>query len=58
MLTDSMRFFKHQPANHLLTSREKNEAYCLAMEGEEYAVYFTGEGKVELKAPAGEYEVR
>jgi hypothetical protein len=58
MLTGEMDFFNHKPANHLLTDREENEAYCLAIEGREYAVYFTGKGEVGLNAPAGEYEVK
>lgn len=58
MLTGEMDFFRHQPANHLLTNREENEAYCLAIEGKEYAVYFTGKGEVGLNAPAGKYEIR
>ncbi len=58
MLTDSMDFYNHEPANNLLTNREENEAYCLALEEEEYAVYFTGEGEVGLKIPSGNYEVR
>jgi hypothetical protein len=58
MLTDEMDMFNHQPANHLLLNREENEAYCLAIEGEEYAIYFTGGGEVILDAVPGEYEVR
>ncbi len=58
MLTDEMDFFHHKPANHLLLNREENEAYCIAKEGEEYAIYFTGRGEMELDLPEGEYEVR
>ncbi|MFW5822593.1 MAG: hypothetical protein ACOCU7_04315, partial [Tangfeifania sp.] len=58
MLTGEMDFFRHKPANHLLKNREENEAYCMAIEGEEYAVYFTGKGEVELNVPQGEYEAR
>ncbi len=57
-LTGQMDFFRHKPANQLLVNREENEAYCLAIEGEEYAIYFTGKGEVELNVPAGEYEVK
>lgn len=58
MLTDEMDFYNHEPATHLLKNRDQNEAYCLAIEGEEYAVYFTGGGEVLLDADSGEYEVR
>jgi hypothetical protein len=58
MLTGAMDFFNHKPANHLLTDREENEAYCLAIEGKEYAIYFPGKGEVGLKIPAGKYEIR
>ena len=58
MLTDEMDFFNHKPATHLLKNRDENEAYCLAIEGEEYAVYFTGGGEVLLDAEPGEYELR
>jgi len=57
ILTDSMDFFKHKPANHLLLNREKNEAYCLAIEGKEYAIYFTSEGEIKLNVHPGKYEV-
>ncbi len=55
---DEFEVFNAEPANQLLTDLEPNEAYCLAIEGEEYAVYFTGKGEVGLNAPAGKYEVR
>lgn len=55
---DEMDFFNHKPATHLLKNRDENEAYCLAIEGEEYAVYFTDGGEVLLDAEPGEYEVR
>ncbi len=58
MLTDAMDFFRHEPANHLLYERDENEAYCLAIPGEEYAVYFTGKGEVHLNAVPAEYEIR
>jgi hypothetical protein len=58
MFTDAMDFFRHKPANHLLSNRDENEAYCLAKEGEEYAIYFPGKGEVGLNVPAGKYEVR
>jgi len=57
MLTDSFSFFKTKPATHLLKNREENEAYCIAVQGSEYAICFTGRGGVLLDAPAGEYGV-
>ncbi len=58
LLTDEMDFINHKPATHLLKNRDENEAYCLAIEGEEYAVYFTGGGEVLLDTVPGEHEVR
>jgi hypothetical protein len=58
MLTDEMDFFNHKPANQLLINRDENGAYCLAIEGKEYVIYFTGKGEVGLNVPAGKYEVR
>ena len=53
-----MDVFRYDPANHLLGDREENEAYCLAIEGEEYAVYFTGKGNVTLNARPGQHELK
>ena len=47
-LTDKMDFFKAIPGNDLLTDREENEAYCRAIEGKSYTVYFTNGGEVKL----------
>lgn len=58
LLTGEMDFFRHDPAIHLLGDREENEAYCLAIEGEEYAVYFTGKGNVTLNTPPGRYAMK
>mgnify|MGYP005844649367 CR=1 FL=1 len=58
MLTDAMDFFRHEPDNSVLGDREENEAYCLGLEGQEYAVYFTGKGQVGLLVPIGKYELR
>jgi hypothetical protein len=58
MLTDEMDFFNHVPATHLLTGRDENEAYCMAIKGKEYVIYFPGRGEVGLSIPPGEYEVR
>ena len=48
MLTDAMHVFSAAPRNDLLGGREDNEAYCLAEAGQQYAVYFPGEGSVML----------
>ena len=49
-LSDKMGtdFFKAQPDNDLLTMREENEAYCRAITGKIYAIYFTDGGEVVL----------
>jgi hypothetical protein len=57
MLTDGMDLFKCAPHNELLSDRKRNEAYCLAKPGEQYAVYFPDGGDVTvdislLKGPA------
>jgi hypothetical protein len=57
MLIDSINIFNMNPANHLLGNREENEAYCIAFEENEYAIYFTGKGEVILNIPPGKYEV-
>ena len=41
-------FFNGQPANHLLMNREPGEAYCRAIQGREYAIFFPKGGEVEL----------
>jgi len=58
MLTNAMDFFLDKPANHLLSEREANEAFCMAKEGEEYAVYFTGKGRVYLNGAKRQYELQ
>lgn len=60
MFTDEMNVFRCIPANHLLGNREPNEAYCLAEEGSQYAVYFPdgGEVDVEISGSGGEIVVR
>ncbi len=47
-LTDNMDFFTALPYNELLMSRESGEAYCRAVPGVEYAVYFPEGGEIEL----------
>ncbi|NBC03915.1 MAG: hypothetical protein GVY20_09460 [Bacteroidetes bacterium] len=58
MLTDSLDFFHHQPSNDMLEEREPNEAFSLAIPGEEYALYFPGKGSIHLNAKPGTYEMR
>jgi len=48
MSTDRMDFFNAVPSNELLDQREENEAYCRAVPGREYMVYFPDLGEVEL----------
>jgi hypothetical protein len=59
-LTNEMLFFQAQPANAWLSGRESNEAFCRAIPGKEYAVYFTDGGDVTLDLPdyAGPVTVR
>jgi hypothetical protein len=58
MLTDSMDFFRHKPSNHLLSERESNEAYCMAIPGEEYAIFFPAGGSVRLNTEGTGYKAR
>ena len=46
MFTNTIDVFSCVPSNHLLSKREDNEAYCLAEEGKQYAIYFTDGGEV------------
>ncbi len=48
MFADAMDVFAAQPANHLLRERRENAAYCMAIPGEAYAVYFPVAGSVTL----------
>ncbi len=47
-LSDRMDFFNAKPRNDLLADRADNEAYCRAIEGKSYAIYFTAGGAVTL----------
>ncbi|MGK7393882.1 MAG: hypothetical protein ACNS62_04890 [Candidatus Cyclobacteriaceae bacterium M3_2C_046] len=47
-LVDSTMFFQARPDNGLLRDRESNEAFCRALPGQEYAVYFTNAGAVNI----------
>lgn len=46
--TDLVDFFNAKPDNELLGGRQENEAYCRAVPGKDYLVYFPNEGEVEL----------
>ena len=48
MATDRIDFFNAVPRNDLLGQREENEAYCRALPGRDYLVYFPGTGEVDL----------
>ena len=49
MASDRIDFFHAEPHNELLVGRKINEAYCRAIPGSAYLVYFPGEGEVELR---------
>lgn len=51
-LSDRMDFFEAVPENSLLLQREPNEAYCRAVSGEQYAIYFTDGGGITLDVSA------
>ena len=48
---DKTDFFNGRPANYLLLNREPGEAFCRAVEGKEYAVFFPKGGEVSLVFP-------
>lgn len=52
MFTDKMNIFTSEPSNHLLSDREDNEAYAVAENGKQYAVYFPNGGSVDLDLSA------
>jgi len=47
-LTSSFNVFRSEPRPDLLSEREKNEAYCLAVGGKTYALYFPKGGEIVL----------
>jgi len=53
MATDRIDFFDAAPHNELLGERQENEAYCRAIPGKEYLVYFPDVGEVELELESG-----
>jgi hypothetical protein len=52
MATDRVDFFQAEPYNELLLKREENAAYCRAVPGKDYLVYFPDAGAVELDVGA------
>ena len=52
MLTERMEIVRCQPRMELLQGASKNEAYCLANPGVEYALFFTDGGQVRLDVSA------
>ncbi len=58
MATDSIDFFNAEPHNELLLERKENEAYCRAVPGKDYLVYFPEAGAVELELSASESGLR
>jgi hypothetical protein len=48
-VADRLDYFKAVPANSLLSLRTNNEAYCRAIPGKEYLVYFPFTGAVDLQ---------
>ena len=52
LATDRIDFFHAEPHNELLSEREENEAYCRAVPGKDYLVYFPEAGSVDLDVGA------
>lgn len=48
MASERMDFFNAVPHNDLLSDRQENEAYCRAIPGKQYLVYFPDAGEVKL----------
>jgi hypothetical protein len=48
MVTNDMDFFNGVPLDHVIASKKPNEAYCRGIEGQEYLVYFTNGGQVQM----------
>jgi hypothetical protein len=59
---NAVHIFRMKPRNDLLLQRATNEAYCLAEPGQQYAVFFTGDGDgrvaIELTASVHLFELR
>jgi len=59
-LESLVKLWDVEPANHLLSNREDNEAYLAARPGLAYALYFTDGGSVglDLKDTPGHFQVQ
>lgn len=59
-VTESTDFFNMEPSNHLLNSREPNEAFLRAKLNEEYILYFPKAGSVDLSIDEthSEYQIQ
>jgi len=59
MAANRIDFFRAEAHNELLIQREENEAYCRAVPGKAYLVYFPDAGSVELDlaSPGADWEV-
>jgi hypothetical protein len=57
--TDRMDIFKAEPAAELL-SNMTNEAYCMAEEGRQYAIYFAngGSATIDMSRASGAFEMQ
>ena len=59
---DAADLFTMEPRNDLLSDRADDEAYCLANPGQQYAVFFTGEGErsvtLDLSSATGGLSLR
>jgi hypothetical protein len=53
MTVQKSDFFNGVPANNLLEQREENEAFCRAILGKEYIIYFPAGGDINLDLPKG-----
>ena len=58
MLCERLDIFSCEPHNDLLKQRSKNEAYCTANPGVEYAVFFCDGGDVYLDVSAAQVQSR
>lgn len=61
-VTEKLELAKTNPSNDLLSERDENEAYLLAEEGKQYALYFpleAGDGKVmlDLSGAKGKWKI-
>lgn len=48
MLSEEIKFYEGEPANHLLRNREEDEAYAFNVLNEKFAVYFRDGGELTM----------